>query len=318
MAMIELFFSYSHRDEAYRNELENHLAVLKRQEIETWHDRRIGAGRDIHGQISEYLERSRIILLLVSPYFLASDYCYDVEMKRALERHAAGEARVIPVIIHPCDWQNSPFGHLRATPKDGKPISKFPNKHDAYLSVVKDIRAAVYEIGGTVEEASEREEAPSLPSIEPTIVSEHRSSNLRIKKEFSDREKDSFLDDTFEYIAKYFENSLKELESRYKEVETSFHSIDRSRFTAVIYVQGQKRSSCRIWRGGSMVGDIGYAANDSGSENSFNEALSIMNDGYSLFLRPLGLQLFSSSGRDGLTAEGAAEYLWSILIDPLR
>jgi len=112
MAMIELFFSYSHRDEAYRNELENHLAVLKRQEIETWHDRRIGAGKDIHGQISEYLERSRIVLLLVSPYFLASEYCYDVEMKRALERHEAGEARVIPVIIHPCDWQNSPFGPL--------------------------------------------------------------------------------------------------------------------------------------------------------------------------------------------------------------
>ena len=184
--------------------------------------------------------------------------------------------------------------------------------------MVKDIRAAVYEIGGTVEEAPASEELPSLSSIEPTIVLEPRSSNLRIKKEFSDREKDSFLDDTFEYIAKYFENSLKELESRSKEVETSYHSIDRSRFTAAIYVQGQKRSACRIWRGGSMVGDIGYAANDSGSENSFNEALSLMNDGYSLFLRPLGLRLFSSSGRDGLTAEGAAEYLWSILIDPLR
>jgi len=316
--MIELFFSYSHKDEEYRNELEIHLAILKRQGvIDTWHDRRIGAGKDIHGEISEHLEKSQIVLLLVSPYFLASEYCYDVEMKRALERHETGKVRVIPVIIHPCDWQHAPFGHLRATPKDGRPISKFPNKHDGYFSVVKDIRAAADDIAGMEEETLPKE-LPSLSSIEPTIILEPRSSNLRIKRDFSDREKDGFLDETFEYIAKYFENSLKELESRYKEVETSYKSIDRNRFTAAIYVKGQKRSSCRVWRGGSMVGDILYSVNDSGSENSFNEAISIVDDGYSLLLRPLGLRLFSSTSHEGLSAEGAAEYLWSFLIDPLR
>ena len=77
--------------------------------------------------------RTFTLLLLASPYFIASDYCYDIEMKRALERHHKGEARVIPVILHPCDWQNTPFGKLRATPPDGKPVSKFPNQHDAFL-----------------------------------------------------------------------------------------------------------------------------------------------------------------------------------------
>jgi hypothetical protein len=88
----ECLFSYSHKDKDLRNELEIHLAALKRQEvISTWHDRRITAGDEFSGKISENLESADIILLLVSPYFIASDYCYEVEMKRALERHEAGE-----------------------------------------------------------------------------------------------------------------------------------------------------------------------------------------------------------------------------------
>ena len=141
--MIKLFFSYSHRDELLRDELEVHLAALKRQGvISTWHDKRLQAGDDIDQHISQQLEEADIILLLVSPYFISSDYCYEVEMQRALERHQNGAARVIPVILHPCDWQKTPFGKLRATPPDGKPISKFPNPHDAFLSVTQDIRAA--------------------------------------------------------------------------------------------------------------------------------------------------------------------------------
>src|ERR1044072_2186300 len=100
--MAVAFFSYSHRDEALRDELEVHLATLKRQGlIEAWHDRRITAGDDFAGVISEHLERADIILLLVSPYFLNSNYCYDVEMTRALERHREKTARVIPVILQP-------------------------------------------------------------------------------------------------------------------------------------------------------------------------------------------------------------------------
>lgn len=141
--MIKLFFSYSHRDESLRDELEIHLAALKRQRvIQTWHDRRIGAGRDFSSEISEHLESAQIILLLISPYFIASDYCYDIEMKRALERHKSGETRVIPVILHPCDWQSLPFGNLMAVPKGGKPISNFPNQHDAFLEVTLAIREA--------------------------------------------------------------------------------------------------------------------------------------------------------------------------------
>jgi hypothetical protein len=79
---------------------------------------------------------------LVSADFLASDYCYDIEMQRALERHHRGEARVIPVILRPCEWQKAPFGSLLATPTDGKPITKFPNLDDAFLEVTQAIRKA--------------------------------------------------------------------------------------------------------------------------------------------------------------------------------
>ena len=141
--MISLFFSYSHRDESLRNELETHLSVLKRQGvIQTWHDRRITAGSEVDSSISENLENARIILLLVSSYFLASDYCYDIEMSRAMEKHQEGSARVIPVILHPCDWQNAPFGALRATPTDGKLISMFANQ-DQRAHLRRNIRLCV-------------------------------------------------------------------------------------------------------------------------------------------------------------------------------
>jgi len=107
--MVTLFFSYSHKDEDLRNELETHLALLKRQGIiSSWHDRRITAGGDIDKTISSELESSQIILLLVSAHFLASDYCYEKEMTRALEKHKDGSAVVVPVILHPCDlkWSN--------------------------------------------------------------------------------------------------------------------------------------------------------------------------------------------------------------------
>lgn len=127
--MPTLFFSYSHADEALRDQLEKQLAMLKRQgAIETWHDRRIGAGSDFGSEIDDHVNKDDIILLLVSSDFLASDYCYDREMLRAMERHKAGEAVVIPVILRACDWHNAPFGKLNAVPRDGRPVTLWPDR----------------------------------------------------------------------------------------------------------------------------------------------------------------------------------------------
>jgi hypothetical protein len=142
--LTKVFFSYSHADETLRDQLEKQLAVMKRQSvIETWHDRRIGAGRDFGSAIDEHVDADNIILLLVSPDFLASDYCYDREMERAMARHHAGDAIVIPVILRPCDWHGAPFGKLQATPLDGKPITLWSDRDEAFLQVARAIREAV-------------------------------------------------------------------------------------------------------------------------------------------------------------------------------
>src|SRR5215472_12123628 len=106
VAALSLFYSYTHEDEALRDQLEKHLVQLQRQGlISTWHDRKIPPGGAWADEINAHLETASIILLLVSPDFLASNYCYEIEMERALERQRSGEACVIPIILRPCDWQ---------------------------------------------------------------------------------------------------------------------------------------------------------------------------------------------------------------------
>ena len=141
---MDLFYSYFHKDEEMRDELETHLALLKRKgTISGWRERRIAAGQEWKGKINERVNSARVILLLVSADFVASDYCRDMELSRALERHQAREAVVIPVILRPCDWHNAPFGKLEALPEDGKPVSRWPTTSEAFLDVARGIREAV-------------------------------------------------------------------------------------------------------------------------------------------------------------------------------
>ena len=318
--MLVVFFSYSHRDKSFRDELEVHLAMLKRQGIiGTWHDRRIGPGTDMDRSISEHLESADIVLLLVSPYFLDSEYCYDIEMDRAMQRHELGEARVIPVILEPCDWQRAPFGRLRATPTDGKPIAKFPNVNDAYLEVVKDIRAAAEELlRGRGESPAQREARPTESRTESRP--QPRSSNLRLKREFTDRERDDFLDHSYEYIARFFENSLNELKGRNLGIDTRFRRVDATHFEASVYRQGKLRTQCRIWlsSGRSHMPGIAYSVNLSASDSSLNEILSVVDDGFTLGLNALMHPFHGISVQEHMLLEGSAEYLWSAFIGNLQ
>lgn len=140
-APVEIFFSYAHKDESFKSDLVDHLSVLRRKGvISAWHDRDIDAGDEWAKAISDNLEKANIILLLVSTSFLASNYCWSIEMDRAMARHASGDARVIPIILKPCDWSDAPFAKLQALPKDAKPIASWSSADEAYLDVVKGIR----------------------------------------------------------------------------------------------------------------------------------------------------------------------------------
>jgi hypothetical protein len=144
---IDVVFSYSHRDEKLRSKLDKHLSALKRNGvIRTWHDLMMRAGVEFETEIASHFDRAELILLLVSANFLASDYCYSKEMKRAMERHEAGEARVIPIIVSPVDWHSTPFGKLLALPTDGKPITMWTKRDAGFFNVAVGIRAAVNDL----------------------------------------------------------------------------------------------------------------------------------------------------------------------------
>jgi hypothetical protein len=141
---VDVFFSYTHKDEELRDELATHLKLLVRnQVIRSWHDRAIGAGTEWKGAIDENLEKARVILLLVSSDFLASDYCFDIEVKRAMERHEAREALVVPIILRDCDWTGAPFAKLQALPKDAKPVKGWANRDEAWTNVAVGLRKAI-------------------------------------------------------------------------------------------------------------------------------------------------------------------------------
>ena len=147
---VRVFYSYAHEDEALRNKLETHLSLLQRQGIiQAWHDREITAGRAWKDAIDQNLEAAELILLLISPDFLHSDYCYDIEMQRALERHDTGDAWVLPIHLRPVDWQDAPFARLQALPTDARPVTEWADPDQAFRNIAQGIRQVAQAIRHT-------------------------------------------------------------------------------------------------------------------------------------------------------------------------
>ena len=315
-SVATVFFSYSHVDEDLRDQLETHLAGLQRQGlISSWHDRRIAAGEDFGAAIDSHLDTADVILLLISPNFIASNYCYERETKRALERHEQGVARVIPVILRPCDWHDLPFSKLQATPKDGRAITMWPNVDEAFLDVVTAIKRALKELGRSAKPAG-----PKPPATGKTQPAESiRSSNLRIKKQFTDLDKDRFRHEGFEYIAKFFENSREELVQRNSGLEQNFRRIDANRFTAAAYRNGEKVCRGSVSLGGSTMGgeSIEYSMTDEPRHGGMNEAVMVRADDQMIYFEALGMQSYGNS-KDRLSFQGAAELFWEVFIRPLQ
>ncbi|HEY0734282.1 MAG TPA: FxSxx-COOH system tetratricopeptide repeat protein [Herpetosiphonaceae bacterium] len=166
---IKVFISYAHEDKKLRDNLDDHLANLKHQGIiETWYDGEIIAGQEWEPAILEQLDTADIILLLISAKFLASEYINSVEMKQAMQRHEAGEARVIPVLLRPVFFKDAPFARLEALPVDSRKqlraITKWENRDEAYARVAEGIHRAVRLLQPEIPSDSPRSTAP-LPSI---------------------------------------------------------------------------------------------------------------------------------------------------------
>jgi hypothetical protein len=164
---LRLFLSYSHKDDKFRRDLTTHLSPLRHQGlIVGWTDRLISPGVEWEKEINKELEKADIVILFISSDFINSNYCFGIEMTKALDRHEKGLARVIPIIARPCLWQGLPFAKLQVLPYEAKPIKLWNDKDSAYLSIVQGIENSAREL---LEKTS-------------TIVSEWSSSLLARRK----------------------------------------------------------------------------------------------------------------------------------------
>ncbi len=144
---INLFYCYAREDRALRDELEKHLSWLKRRyQLKNWHDREILPGEEWEQAIDEHLNAAHIILLLISPDFMASDYCFGREMERALERHREGTSRVIPILLRPTYWEEAPFSHLQLLPGEARCVTTWPNRDEAFREVVIGISRTIKDL----------------------------------------------------------------------------------------------------------------------------------------------------------------------------
>jgi len=144
MKSVFVFYSYAKEDAVWRDELEKHLSIMQRNnQIAGWDKRDIQAGVDWREEVDEHLNAAQIILLLISPDFLASEYCYCVEMARAIERHTNGEARVIPILLRPVEIKDASFSYLKRLPSNDIPVTSWANKDEAFLDIAKGIRTVV-------------------------------------------------------------------------------------------------------------------------------------------------------------------------------
>ena len=132
-----------------KDELLKHLVPLRRMNlIDVWQDRKIDPGKEWEPAIIKELEQADIVLLLISIDFINSEFCYEREMERAMERHDGGEAVVIPVMLRKCLWQQTLFAKLQALPKDAHPIMSWDDRDEAYVDVASAIQKVVMELKG--------------------------------------------------------------------------------------------------------------------------------------------------------------------------
>ena len=290
--MAHVFFSYSHADEALRNELEKHLAGLCREGvITTWHDRRIGPGDDLHGQIHDQLDSADIVLLLVSSDFLDSNYCYDVEMMRAMQRHERGEARVIPIILRPCDWHGTPFrraqcsaprrqtrhqardarrrvlrsckgnppsGGSGRTPASLHPVTRTPPLATPTPHHLVPVRA----ISGCPASSPTATVTPSSPNRSSTSLVTSRTRSPSSRRETT---------------------GLRPISGR------STPTVSRGEPSS----PARKRALCGIWLGGRFgTNELYFSFEGVGDASGYNESMSVSDDGYTLLLELLGIAHF--------------------------
>lgn len=195
---MKAFISYSHKDDEHLKNLEKHLAQVKRDGLlHTWTDQAIEAGGALDGEISDALNGADIFLALLSPDYINSQYCYEKEFKKAQELSKDGNLKIVPVIVEPCDWKSTPFGSLKALPKDGKAVAEWNNMNTAFVDIVTQIRKILKE------EDSDFIQSENSSKIQQT--------KYKSKKDFDSIEKMNFVSEAFDEIRKLLNDNISEV-----------------------------------------------------------------------------------------------------------
>lgn len=305
---MRAFISYSHHDAAALERLHVHLANLQRDgQIETWYDRNILAGDILEDEIMRELEAADLFLLMISPDFIASNYCVEREMQRALERHEAGDARVVPIITEPCDWAAMPpLRQLKAVPTDGKPISEWANANNAYLNVVQELRQVINAQVSTADEPA----TPAPAAVQPDVP------RYRVQRDFDEIDSSEFRDAAFVTIKDYFQRAIAEIDA-VEGLRGRFVDRGATSFGSTVINRGRQHGTAHISvhcrNAGFALGDIYFSFTENAADNTANGGFNVSSDEYEQFLI-VTMSMFGNEP-DRLNAEQAAEYLWSQFIE---
>ena len=210
--------------------LHKHLAQLRRDNLlKSWTDAEIPPGGKIGAEINTELSTANLFIALVSPDYIASNYCFDVEFNSALKRASAGSLTIIPIIIEPCDWLSTPLKDFKALPKDGKAISTWENRNTAFLDVIQNIRKVVQ----------------SNYSEKPAAISFLEPRNYRVEKDFDSIEKIEFTEKTFNEIRTILKRFIAEV-SQLDNVKARIIDDNDKKFTCILVNRNKIAAECEL------------------------------------------------------------------------
>lgn len=296
------FISYSHADTKHLERLHKHMAQLLRDGVfETWTDHAIVPGSNLDNKVFTALRASQVFIALVSPDYLASNYCFEKEFEAAQRLEAQGRLHIVPVIVEPCDWLSSPLKSRLALPKDGKPVSEWTNENVAYLNVIQGLRAV----------ATSTHKKPSGPAGERDAP-EVGGRRLKIKQEFDTIQRRDFADEAFRIIRDYFKSSCEELDQA-EDLRARFENMSDNSFTCTVVnraYKGGRDAHITVHNSKSSrhhFGDINYSWQSHGESNTSNGHVQVDADEYNMFL---SLNDFMRSEKKRYDAKQVADVLW--------
>ena len=285
---------------------------MKREDqIDDWYDRRIIGGQAVDDEIAQRLEDADVFIALVSPDFIHSNYCYEREMERALERQRNGSMKIVPVILQPCDWETTPLRKFKALPRDGLPISEWRNENAAFVDVVKELRRLSQETG------IRRPERAPLETERKRVDHAVGRARYRAKRDFNKIERADFRDSAFRTIRDFFEREVE----RINETEgllARYREISNTSFTCTVVNGGKRNAEAHITvhcGGDSALGDVYFSFVENAGPNTANGWFRVDSDEYELFLRSEGGMPWKGGGAGRVTAEEAAERTWRALLE---